>query len=210
MLRMDAHRAAAQLTQQSSCQRRSLMSEMVLPRSFEQSADLPAPQDQVFDFLDDFERLGAHMTRSSWKMAGSHMRYQFDAARGRAVGGRVSLSGSFLGIRLAIDEEVVERQPPAFKSWRTFGVARMLILAGYHMGFSLTPLRHGSRLAIYIDYAIPRSGIGRLLGGLFADGYARWCVRSMLASATSHFGAVCASTDAAIPRPTPTHGSASP
>ena len=184
------------------------MSELVLPRGFEQSVDLPAPRHQVFDYLDDFERLGAHMMRSSWMMARSHMRYEFDTARGRAVGGRVWLSGSFLGIRLAIDEEVIERQPPRFKSWRTIGVPRLLILAAYRMGFSIEPTRQGSRLNVFIDYAIPQSGIGHLLGRLFAGVYARWCVRSSLASAARHFGVALASPDAALNLPSPTTRSA--
>jgi len=174
------------------------MSELVLPHGFEQSVELPAPRQQVFDYLDDFERLGEHMMRSSWMMAGSRMRYQFDAARGREVGARVQLTSSFLGIGLAIAEEVIEREPPQFKSWHTLGAPRMLILAAYRMGFSVEPTRQGSRLQVFIDYAIPQSGIGRLLGRLFAGVYARWCVRSMLASATGHFGAAAELADAAI------------
>ena len=184
------------------------MSELVLPHGFEQSVDLPAARHQVFDYLDDFERLGEHMMRSSWMMAGSRMRYQFDAARGRAVGARVQLTGSILGIGLAIDEEVSERQPPLFKSWHTIGAPRMLIVAAYRMGFSIEPMRQGSHLQVFIDYAIPQGGIGRLLGYLFAGVYARWCVRSMLASATRQFGAAAESTDAAISLQSPTNRSA--
>jgi hypothetical protein len=38
---------------------------------YEEQATVPAPADLLFDYLDDFEQLGAHMTRSSWMMAGS-------------------------------------------------------------------------------------------------------------------------------------------
>ena len=76
------------------------MSDLVLPRGFEQSVDLPAPRHQVFDYLDDFERLGDNMMRSNRMMVGSRMRYDCDTARGRAVGARVRLTGSFLGITL--------------------------------------------------------------------------------------------------------------
>jgi hypothetical protein len=184
------------------------MSELVLSHGFEQSVDLPAPRHQVFDYLDDFERLGAHMMRSSWMMAGSRMRYQFDAARGRAVGAQLRLTGAFFGIALTIAEEVVERQPPLFKSWRTIGVPRMLILAAYRMGFSIEPTRQGSRLQVFIEYAIPQGGIGRLLGRFFAGMYSRWCVRSMLASATEKFGAAPASTAAATSLQSPASRSA--
>jgi len=111
------------------------MSELVLPRGFGQSVDLAAPRHQVFDYLDDFERIGEHMMRSNRMMA-------------------------------------------------------------------------GARLNVFIDYAIPPSGIGHLLGRLFAGAYARWCVRSTLASAASHFGIAPTSTDAAMNLLSPTTRSA--
>jgi hypothetical protein len=47
---------------------------------------------------------GVYMMRSSWMMAGSEMRYEFDDARGRARGATVRMLGSFLGLCLQIDE----------------------------------------------------------------------------------------------------------
>jgi hypothetical protein len=158
-----------------------------LEHRFEQGTDLAASQIRVFEFMDDFEQLGAHMLRARWMMAGSRMRYEFDASRGREVGGVVRLLGSFLGFRLEIAEQVTERSSPAQKSWRTFGGQRMLVMSAYHMGFSVTPLREGSRLEVFIEYALPRRGPARLLGKLFAGTYARWCVRSMLAAAIRRF-----------------------
>ena len=38
-----------------------------------EQAVVNAPADLVFEYLDDFVQLGAHMTRSSWMMAGSKM-----------------------------------------------------------------------------------------------------------------------------------------
>jgi hypothetical protein len=159
-----------------------------LEHRFEQATRLPASQKQVFDFMDDFGQLGAHMMQANWMMAGSSMRYEFDATRGREVGGVVRIIGSFLGFRLEIAEQVTERSAPAGKSWRTFGGQRMLVMAGYHMGFSVVPQQGSTRLEIFIEYALPPRGFGRLLGKLFAGAYARWCVRSMLEAAIERFG----------------------
>ena len=181
------------------------MSDTVMTRGFTESVDLPASSERVFEFLDDFENLGSHMTRSSWMMAGSSMHYEFDAARGRETGARVRISGSFLGLRLQIDEMVDDREPPSRKSWRTVDAQRMWVIAAYRMGFSVDATRGGSRVTLFVDYALPPSGVGRVLGLLFGARYARWCVRSMLAAATRRFTSEHAQQTAV-----PAHGRPSP
>jgi polyketide cyclase/dehydrase/lipid transport protein len=155
---------------------------------YEAQATVNAPADLLFDYLDDFEQVGAHMTRSSWMMAGSKMRYEFDDGKGRRLGARVRLLGSFLGLNLEIDERVIDRVPAHSKAWQTVGNPRMLILAKYRMGFSLRSLPDGCRLTAFIDYALPERGIGRLVGALAGGVYARWCVRNVLQQALAHFG----------------------
>ena len=164
------------------------MSERVLPRHFAQSVILNTTCERAFEFLDDFEQLGAHMMNSSWMMAGSRMHYEFDGARGRAPGAHVRLLGSIAGIPLQIDEEVAEREVPQYKSWITVDAQRMLIMDAYRMGFSLEPADRGSRLEVFIDYALPERFPGRLLGWMLGGAYARWCVRSMLDTAGDRFG----------------------
>jgi len=164
------------------------MSEIALLRNFEYSASLPAAPGAVFDFLDDFTHLGAHMTRANRMMAGSRMSYRFDASHGREVGAWIRLTGSFLGIPIEIEERVIDRDPPHSKAWRTVGLPRMLVMGAYRMGYSIRPLPGGSQLNAFIDYVNPQRGIGRALGALFGGAYARWCVRSMLTSAIEHFG----------------------
>ena len=73
-------------------------------QQLESSVDLKAPCAAAFEHLDDFTKFGEHMMRSSWMMAGSAMRYEFDDARGRARGATVRMLGSFLGLCLQIDE----------------------------------------------------------------------------------------------------------
>jgi len=163
------------------------MSERVLPLHFSQSLILKTSCERAFEFLDDFQQLGAHMMSSSWMMAGSHMRYEFDSMLGHGVGARVWLKGSILGIPLRIDEQVVESDVPIFKSWVTLGAPRLLVMQEYRMGFSLEPCPQGTRLEVFIDYALPENAPARWLGRLLAGTYARWCVRSMLEGANRHF-----------------------
>jgi hypothetical protein len=157
-------------------------------RHFEQSIDLHASVNAVYAHLDDFERLGAHMMHSSWMMAGSAMRYEFDAARGRKLGAKVRIVGAFLGIKLVIDEEISRYEPPLHKAWNTVGKPKMIIMRGYSLGFDLAATAGGCRLKVFIDYELPEHGSARWLGKMFGAPYARWCVTSMIADASKAFG----------------------
>lgn len=147
------------------------------------------PQD-LFDRLDDQAQLGAHMGERSMMMMGGRMTYEFDAAKGRAVGSLIKMGGSFLGIPLSVEEVVVTRDPPHRKVWETRGSPRILIIGNYRMGFEITP-RDGGRahLRVFIDYDLPASAFGLVAGKLFAPMYARWCVERMAKDAARHFGA---------------------
>jgi hypothetical protein len=165
-----------------------MISQTPFPYRFERTVALRERAGVVFDHLDDFERLGAHMMRSSWMMAGSRMRYEYDDARGRAVNALVRLRGSVLGLSLAIDERVIERIPPLAKTWQTIGVQRMLAIGAYRMGYTLSPQGSGCQLTVFIDYSLPSRGLARWLGRIAGARYARWCVTSMIGDAVRAFG----------------------
>jgi hypothetical protein len=153
----------------------------------ETTATLEARAEDVFDYLDDHRRIAAHMSDSSWMMAGSRMALELDASQGRAVGAKVRLSGRALGIALAVEEVVTERNPPLSKAWETTGRPQLLVIGPYRMGYQVTPLGASSRLRVFIDYAPPDGPVSRRLGSLFGRTYARWCTRRMAEDAAMHF-----------------------
>jgi hypothetical protein len=157
---------------------------------FEQNATPRAPIDEVFAYLDDHKRLSAHMGRSSWMMGGGRMSIELDEHRGQRVGSRVCLAGRAFGMRLFVEETVVERDPPRRKVWQTVGAPRLLVIGEYRMGFELAPEGGAARLRVFIDYALPQAGLTRWLGMAFGRGYAKWCTRSMLDDAVAHFASL--------------------
>lgn len=157
----------------------------VLPFHFETAVLVHAPVNAVFAHLDDHARLSAPMTRRSWMMAGSRMDVQLDAGQGRVVGSTIRLSGRILGIRLWLAETVTERQPPVRKVWETMGAPRLLVIGPYRMGFRIVPQGSVSHLSVFIDYGLPNSGLGRLIGRMLGPLYARWCTRRMTKDARS-------------------------
>ncbi len=146
-----------------------------------------APVDRVFSWLDDQTRLSSHMSKRSWKMGWGKMDTQLDERRGRAVGSHIVLKGRVFGIRLFLDEVVIEREPPHKKSWETVGAPRLLVIGPYRMGFDLVSEGADAKLRVAIDYQLPAKGISRLLGVLFGRAYAKWCVRQMAEDASHSF-----------------------
>jgi hypothetical protein len=97
------------------------------------------------------------------------------------------LSGRVFGIRLYLDEVVMEHEPPYKKSWDTVGEPRLLVIGPYRMGFELLSVGTDARLRVGIDYQLPTKGVSRWLGRLFGRSYAKWCVRQMAEGAQQSF-----------------------
>jgi hypothetical protein len=153
----------------------------------EAAATIAAPGVVLFDHLDDQERLAGHMEKPSMMMMGGRMFYEFDAAKGRAVGSVIRMGGNFLWLRLLGEEVVIAREPPRLKIWETRGAPNLIVIGAYRMGFEISEIGAASGLRVFIDYNHPSTLIGRALGALFAPMYARWCVNRMVEDAHRHF-----------------------
>ena len=152
------------------------------------TAQVQAPAGDVFSFLDDHARLASHMGKRSLAMGGGAMAIEFDDGRGKFVGSKLSMRGKAFGVRLSLDEVVVERVPPYRKCWETVGEPRLLVIASYRMGFSIEDDGQASRVTVFIDYELPRRLPERWLGNLFGRAYARWCTERMAGDAAENFG----------------------
>ena len=148
---------------------------------------IPATPADVFAFLDGHARLVSHMGKGSLAMGGGSMAIEFDEGQGRVVGSKLRLVGTAFGIRLSVEEVVIERAPPHRKSWETVGEPRLLVIGPYRMGFVVEDLEQASRLTVFIDYELPRRAPWRWLGRLLGRAYARWCTERMTGDAAEHF-----------------------
>ena len=160
------------------------------PYHYEGTAFIDASGDSVFAHVDDHARLSSHMDQSSWMMGGGRMALELDESRGHRVGSRIRVAGRVFGVRLSLEEIVTERTPPQHKVWETSVPPRLLVMGHYRMGFEITPEDTGSRLRVFIDYALPDAPLTRWLGYLFGGYYARWCTQRMVGDAAKHFATV--------------------
>lgn len=157
-------------------------------RHEEMTVRLAAGPGAVFGRLDDPARFGEHMSERSMMMLGGRMSYECDGAGGREVGSVIRMSGTILGLRLTVEEMVLERVVPYHKVWETVGRPRLLVIDWYRMGFDIEPDGSGSRLHVFIDYAAPQDlGPRALIARPLARAYARWCVRRIARDAARAF-----------------------
>lgn len=161
-------------------------------RHFAEERNILASAVALFAYLDDHRRMSVHMSRRSVMMAGSRMSLTTDDGKGQRVGSHIVLLGSFLGIRLDVDEVVIRHDPPMAKEWETVGHPRLIVIGPYRMGFTIRGADGESVLRVSIDYMLPERA--RWIGTLFGGFYARWCVRQMLKDAQRNFASVLANT----------------
>ena len=160
-----------------------------LPLHAEATCEVRAQSPSVFEYIDQPQRLSAHMARRSWQLGGASMSIETDAEGGRAVGSHIRLAGRMLGIRLYVEGKVVRREPPNLKAWETIGDPNLLVIGRYRTSVKIDPRGERTHVVIAIDYALPATVPTRWLGMLFGSTYARWCVRQMAQDLVHQFDA---------------------
>jgi hypothetical protein len=155
----------------------------------EATCEIRAQPRSVFEYIDQPQRLSAHMARRSWQLGGASMAIETDPEGGRAVGSHIRLVGRMLGIPLFVEGKVVRREPPNLKASETVGEPHLLVIGRYRMRVNIDARGDRAHVVIAIDYALPANAPARWLGMLFGPMYARWCVRQMAQDLVHQFGA---------------------
>ena len=153
----------------------------------EESIQVKASPEDVFNFANDHKQLSSHMNQSSWMMGGGSMKTIFDAQKGKKVGSHIKMQGKVFGIELYLDEVVSEYNSPYKKEWHTVGSPKLLVIGQYRMGIEIQAAGLGSELKVFIDYNLPETGISKLFSLLFGNMYAKWCVKQMINSVHDHY-----------------------
>ncbi len=146
------------------------------------SATINAPAGRVFAYVDDIRNLARHMSeRGSMPMMGSKLTLENVTPEPTGIGATYRYTGRVMGFTIDFSETVTRYVPGREKVWRTIGQPRLLIIDSYEMRVLVEPASDTTaQLTISIDYALPRKGLWRFLGGLLAAPYARWCLGSMI------------------------------
>lgn len=156
-------------------------------RHYEDSILITANPEAVFKYADDHSNLSSHMNKSSWMMGGGKMEDQVDEGKFQKVGSHLRMRGAVFGIKLFLDEVVMQHKPPFRKEWQTVGDISLIVIDHYKLGFEIVSDKNNSRLTVFIDYELPKSAKTYLLGTLFGELYAKWCVNQMISGTKEHF-----------------------
>lgn len=157
-------------------------------RHYEETTHLRIPIEEVFAFADDHNNFSAHMNSNQGMMMGGKFETVIDEGKGQTKGSHIIMKGSVLGINLFLDEVITTHGPPNSKKWQTVGEVKLLVIDHYQSGFELLPKDKGSEFRVYIDYNLPSSYPGRLLGLALGGMYAKWCVHQMISGVQTRFG----------------------
>lgn len=163
------------------------MDEKNFAKHYEESVLILANPKSVFAYADDHTNFSSHMNKSSWMMGGGKMETKIDKGKGQKVGSHIKMNGKVFGINLYLDEVITIHKTPYQKEWQTVGDINLLVIDHYKLGFEISPEKNKSNLKVYIDYDLPKTVGGRILGYLLGEIYAKWCVKQMLNSVQKHF-----------------------
>lgn len=156
-----------------------------MDRNYKKSLLVNTCQKDIFSYADDHSKFSSHMNKSSWMMGGGKMKTSVDEGRGQKVGSHIRMEGKVLGIKLFLDEVIIEHETPRRKVWKTVGNPKLLVIGHYQLGFEIEPRDSKSLFTVFINYDLPEKNTW--LGELFGNIYAKWCVSQMINSARDHF-----------------------
>jgi len=127
------------------------------------------------------------LSRPSMRLGG-RMSYEFDQTEGREIGRRIRMTGAILGMRLYVEETIVERRAPYKKVWETSGRWPLLLVIGSdRMGFDIEAMQKFSNPSVFIEYNAPSTSTERLIGAVLGPSYACWCVDRIASDAAIRF-----------------------
>ena len=156
-------------------------------RHHEESVIIPASPQDVFVYADNHKNFSSHMNKSTLMMGGASMETEVDEGKGQKIGSHIKMQGKVFGFNLFLDEVITKYSPPNHKEWETVREINLLVIDHYKLGFEIKPDKENSLLKVYIDYNLPKPFFTNLLGQMFGNMYARWCVKQMTNGVINHF-----------------------
>ncbi|MEJ5962972.1 SRPBCC family protein [Pedobacter immunditicola] len=141
---------------------------------------IAAPADKVFDYMDQLDKTGMHMMKSSTMMMGSKLALVQVSENSSGLNSSYRWHGSVMGWNTDFTVRVTKWIRYKEKVWETIGEAKMIIMSWYRMKLLVMRQNQASEVELSIDYKLPRSGFYRVLGYIFAPIYSHWCLKNML------------------------------
>lgn len=141
--------------------------------------EIRATPEEVFAYMDDILNVGWHMSGRSMPLMGGRLHLERVSEHSTGMGAPYRWHGKVLGLKVDFAEVVTKRILNKEKVWRTIEGARIIIMSQYEMRLSLSATDTGTLVTFRIDYELPDSFLGKIVGKLLARRYSEWCLRSV-------------------------------
>lgn len=140
--------------------------------------EIEASPEKVFAHMDEINNVGWHMSgQGSMPLMGSTLKLEVVDAR-KGEGATYRWKGNVMGMTIDITETVTKWIENREKVWRTIDKPKMIVMSDYVMHLLLTAKdKSTTRVLFEIDYSLPKTPWGTVLGWLLARKYARWCLQ---------------------------------
>lgn len=153
-------------------------------RMIEKTVVINASPKEVFDFMDDINNTGMHMTKTNPQMMGSKLNLEWLTDHKTGLNTQYKWTGKVVGMKMKFTVVVTGWESGRSKTWETIGKAKMIVISWYRMYLELKQNDDGTTTAkLGILYTRSKSFLGFLLG----KRYSMWCVNSMLNDTQKHF-----------------------
>lgn len=151
-------------------------------RSLTKTMLIEADPQTVFAYMDAISNTGGHMMKDSSMMMGSRLQLDQLSPNATGQGARYRWYGNVMGFPMDFTIVVTKWIENTEKVWETTGQPKMLILSWYQMRLLIKPVgnEHKSQVTLSFHYKRPKQMFWQVMSVLLADGYANWCVKSML------------------------------
>lgn len=156
-------------------------------RMIEKIIVINAKPQEVFDFMDDINNTGMHMTENNPQMIGSKLNLEWLTEHKTGLNTKYKWTGKVIGMKMKFTVIVTQWESGKSKTWETIGKTKMIVISWYRMYLELNENDDGTTtVKLGILYTKSKNLLGLLLG----KRYSIWCVKSMLNDAQKHFNKV--------------------
>ncbi|MBI2125811.1 MAG: SRPBCC family protein [Thaumarchaeota archaeon] len=140
--------------------------------------EIRASPEEVFAFMDDIQNVGWHMEgQRSMPLMGGKLDLERLSTNATGEGATYRWYGKILGMKVDFSEVVSKWVEGREKVWHTIGDPKIIIMSNYEMRLTLSPTDVGTKVIFEIDYDLPNTWYGKIIGNLLASRYAEWCLR---------------------------------
>ena len=136
--------------------------------------------EKVFEYMDNINNTGMHMTKSSKPMMKSRLELKQLSENATGLNSKFRWFGKMMWFTMDFTVAVTKWIKNKEKVWETIGEANMIIMGWYQMRLVISPEGANTKAELSIAYTKPKNIFFKFIAFFLAPLYANWCLNNML------------------------------